>query len=388
MISKTIILKNFRKKKISKKNKKNLSFLLKDKSEVINSLSLNYKDKYNIRNIKKIVGNSEIRIIGMGGSILGAEAISSFFGKERKRKFHFVNNLSPNYHFKKKKYCNLVISKSGSTLETIANFNVLNNKGDKNIFITQNKKSYLLNLAQNLKSEIIHHNNFIGGRYSVLSEVGMLPAELMGFKPNKFRQLNNIIKNKYFLNSLLNNVESILSLSKQKKNNSILLNYNPSLSNFLEWYKQLTAESLGKKNKGILPIISNVPKDNHSVMQLYIDGIKDNFYSFFFLNEQNSKKVDFKRFSERFMNFKDKTLTNIIYNQKIATEKVFEMKKIPFRSFNILKRDEKTLGELFIFFILETILLGRALKVNPFDQPSVELIKTQTKKFLSVNPSK
>ena len=64
------------------------------------------------------------------------------------------------------------------------------------------------------------------------------------------------------------------------------------------------------------------------------------------------------------------------------------MKKIPFRSFNILKRDEKTLGELFIFFILETILLGRALKVNPFDQPSVELIKTQTKKFLSVNPSK
>ena len=130
----------------------------------------------------------------------------------------------------------------------------------------------------------------------------MLPAELMGFKPNKFRQLNNIIKNKYFLNSLLNNVESILSLSKQKKNNSILLNYNPSLSNFLEWYKQLTAESLGKKNKGILPIISNVPKDNHSVMQLYIDGIKDNFYSFFFLNEQNSKKVDFKRFSERFMN--------------------------------------------------------------------------------------
>ena len=99
-------------------------------------------------------------------------------------------------------------------------------------------------------------------------------------------------------------------------------------------------------------------------MQLYIDGIKNNFYSFFFLNEQNSKKVDFKRFSERFMNFKDKTLTNIIYNQKIATEKVFEMKKIPFRSFNILKRDEKTLGELFIFFILETILLGRALKVN------------------------
>ena len=382
MISKTIILKNFRKKKISKKNKKNLSFLLKDKSEVINSLSLNYKDKYNIRNIKKIAGNSEIRIIGMGGSILGAEAISSFFGKERKRKFHFVNNLSPNYHFKRKKYCNLVISKSGNTLETIANFNVLNNKGDKNIFITQNKKSYLLNLAQNLKSEIIHHNNFIGGRYSVLSEVGMLPAELMGFKPNKFRQLNNIIKNKYFLNSLLNNVESILSLSKQKKNNSILLNYNPSLINFLEWYKQLTAESLGKKNKGILPIISNVPKDNHSVMQLYLDGFTNNFFTFFFVHEKGSQKIINKDIlgSKKFL--KNKRLLDMTYAQKQATENVFRRKGIPFRSFEVLKRDEKTLGELFNFFILETILLGNAIKVDPYDQPAVELIKKETKKIL------
>jgi glucose-6-phosphate isomerase len=383
MISKTIDFKNFLLKKITKKNRKNLLNLLKNNSEIINSLKSNYKDNYNFRRIKKDIKNLEIRIIGIGGSILGSEAIHSFFGKKIKKKFHFINNLTSNYFFKKKKYNNLIISKSGNTLETISNFNYLRGKGDKNIFITENKKSYLFSIAQSLKSEIIHHNNFIGGRYSVLSEVGMLPAELMGLNPKKFRQLNNIIKNKNFLNSLLKNVEAILFLRNQKKSNSILLNYNSNLVDFLEWYKQLTAESLGKKGKGILPIISNMPKDNHSLMQFYIDGIKKNFYSFFFLSDQETKTITFKKVSGDYKYLKKGTLSNIIYNQKIATEKTFEMKKIPFRSFNILKKDEKTLGEMFIFFILETILLGKAMNVNPYDQPSVELIKTQTKKYLT-----
>jgi glucose-6-phosphate isomerase len=383
MISKTIDFKNFLLKKITKKNRKNLLNLLKNNSEIINSLKSNYKDNYNFRRIKKDIKNLEIRIIGIGGSILGSEAIHSFFGKKIKKKFHFINNLTSNYFFKKKKYNNLIISKSGNTLETISNFNYLRGKGDKNIFITENKKSYLFSIAQSLKSEIIHHNNFIGGRYSVLSEVGMLPAELMGLNPKKFRQLNNIIKNKNFLNSLLKNVEAILFLRNQKKSNSILLNYNSNLVDFLEWYKQLTAESLGKKGKGILPIISNMPKDNHSLMQFYIDGIKNNFYSFFFLSDQETKTITFKKVSGDYKYLKKGTLSNIIYNQKIATEKTFEMKKIPFRSFNLLKKDEKTLGEMFIFFILETILLGKAMNVNPYDQPSVELIKTQTKKYLT-----
>ena len=383
MISKTIDFKNFLSKKITKKNRKNLLNLLKNNSEIINSLKSNYKDNYNFRRIKKDIKNLEIRIIGIGGSILGSEAIHSFFDKKIKKKFHFINNLTSNYFFKKKKYNNLIISKSGNTLETISNFNYLRGKGDKNIFITENKKSYLFSIAQSLKSEIIHHNNFIGGRYSVLSEVGMLPAELMGLNPKKFRQLNNIIKNKNFLNSLLKNVEAILFLRNQKKSNSILLNYNSNLVDFLEWYKQLTAESLGKKGKGILPIISNMPKDNHSLMQFYIDGIKKNFYSFFFLSDQETKTITFKKVSGDYKYLKKGTLSNIIYNQKIATEKTFEMKKIPFRSFNILKKDEKTLGEMFIFFMLETILLGKAMNVNPYDQPSVELIKTQTKKYLT-----
>ena len=98
-----------------------------------------------------------------------------------KKKFVFINNLQTvEKKFKKKSFTNLVVSKSGTTIETIVNSNILLKKRDKNIFITENKKNYLYLLAQKLKSEIVHHNNFIGGRYSVLSEVGMLPAELMG----------------------------------------------------------------------------------------------------------------------------------------------------------------------------------------------------------------
>ena len=384
MISNLIKFKNFHnKKKISKNNKKNLQNLINENNKIIDSLKFEYKDSYDSKIIrKKFKKNHLIKIIGMGGSILGSKAIYDFLKIKIKKKFHFIDNLNSKNNLNKKKNClNLIISKSGNTLETISNINIYVKKNDKNIFITENKKSYLYTLAHQLKSEIVHHNNYIGGRYSVLSEVGMLPAELMGLNPKKFRQLNNLIKNKNFFNSLLFNVESILSLIKENKLNSILLNYDPSFQSFLEWYKQIVGESLGKKGKGILPIISNMPKDNHSVMQFYLDGFKKNFFSLFFIKNDKSNKIyDKDLYNFKFL--KNKTTNQILMSQKLATEKVFLNKKIPYRSFDILNKDEKTLGQLFIFFILETILLGKALNVNPYDQPSVELIKIETKKKL------
>ena len=207
----------------------------------------------------------------------------------------------------------------------------------------------------------------------------MLPAQLMGFNPNKFRQLNNLIKNKKFLNSLISNVNSIISLSKNKSN-SIILNYDPKSEDFLEWYKQLVGESLGKKNKGFLPVISNMPKDQHSVMQLYLDGPKKNFFTFFSFKDNSSHKINSDFLLNENKCLKNKSISEIKFYQKIATQNVFKKRDIPYRSFDITKRNEKTLGELFIFFILETILLANALGVNPYDQPSVELIKKETKK--------
>ena len=384
MLTKNIDFKNFRLKKKNKRIKKDLNDLLNENNTILKSLSPFYKNSYNKKIILKFKKYSNIRIIGMGGSILGTESIYDFLKDKIKKKFNFINNLQSkiNIFDKKKKYLNLIVSKSGNTLETISNANVLINNIDKNIFITENKESYLSLLAKELKAEIIHHNNFIGGRYSVLSEVGMLPAELMGLDVNKFKQLNNLVKDKKFLDALIINVNNILYFIKQKKFNSIILNYDNNSGNLFKWYQQLVAESLGKKGKGILPIISSLPKDNHSLMQLYLDGPKNNFFTFFYVKEKKSNKINKNTILSSHKYLKSKDLNQIILSQKIATEKVFLSKNIPFRSFEIIKRDEKTLGELFCFFILETILIGRALRVNPYDQPSVELIKKETKKIL------
>ena len=382
MFTRKINFKNFRIKKFNKEILKDLNLIIKEKNKVIESLSTSYKYSYNKAILSKIKKYSDIRVIGMGGSILGTEAIYDFLRDKVKKNFYFINNLQSPKKIEKKNYVNLIVSKSGNTLETISNTNIFIKKNEKNFFITENKNSYLYSIANKLKAEIIHHNNFIGGRYSVLSEVGMLPAQLMGLDEKKFKQLNSLIINKNFIRSLVSNVSSILYFIKKKKSNSIILNYDESSNNFFKWYQQLMAESLGKKGKGILPIISTMPKDNHSLMQLYLDGPKNNFYTFFFSHEKNSMHIknDDILFSHKYL--KNKSLNQIILSQKKATEKVFIKKNIPFRSFEVMQRDEKTLGELFCFFILETILLGRALKVNPYDQPSVELIKKETKKFL------
>jgi len=384
MITRNINFKNFKIKKNTKKIKKDFKLLLNEKNELIKSLGPFYKYSYNKKIIIKLKKQLNVRIIGIGGSILGAESIYSFLKHKIKKKIKFIDNLNSNDYLlnKQKKNLNLIISKSGNTLETISNSNIFIKKGDKNIFITENKKSYLLLLAEELKSEIIHHNNFIGGRYSVLSEVGMLPAELMGLNTKKFKQINNLVKNKKFINSLTANVSSTLFFIKQKKFNSIILNYDEKSENLFKWYQQLVAESLGKKRNGILPIISSMPKDNHSLMQLYLDGPKNNFFTFFFAKEKNYSKIISNNIISTHSYLKNKNINQIKLSQKIATENVFLKKKIPFRSFEIVSRDEKTLGELFCFFILETILIARALKINPYDQPSVELIKKETKKIL------
>ena len=382
MLTSGINFLNFKKQIKDKKIKKDLIDLINKNSPIIQSLSKNYKDKFNKSFLNKIKKNKNYRLLGMGGSTLGSQAIYQFFENTVKNNFEFIDNLQSKKNFNKKKYTNLIISKSGNTIETIVNANILIKKKDANYFITENKKNYLHLLAKQLKADVIEHNNFIGGRYSVLSEVGMLPAELMGLKSKNFRQFNSLVKSKKFINNLINNVASTIYFIKKRKFNSVIINYDERSENLFKWYQQLISESLGKNNKGLLPIVSTMPKDNHSVMQLYLDGFKNNFYTFFIVREKSSEKIDNKNILKSHNFLKNKKISDIVYAQKKATETVFKKKNLPFRSFEIRERNEKTLGELFCFFILETILLGRSLKVDPFDQPAVELIKTETKKNL------
>ncbi len=385
MIFKKIKLTNFlsNKKSIIQKKKifQLLKSFIKNNNPILSSINKNYKDSYTKKIIKDLKKIDTVNLIGMGGSSLGAKAIYNFL--KSKKKFNFIDNIS-NYPFqqKGKKNVNLIISKSGNTLETISNANILIDKRKKNIFITENKKSYLMDLAKKLKAEVIYHNNFIGGRYSVLSEVGMLPAELMGFRPEKFRRLNELLKNKRYISSIIESVSNILTFNKKGITNSVILNYDDRSNDLFIWYQQLVAESLGKKGNGIFPVISVMPRDNHSLMQYYLDGIKNNFFTFFFVKDKNTKKIKNKSILRSNFYLQNKNLNDISFSQFKAAEKVFRRKNLPFRSFVIEDRNEEVLGELFTFFILETILLGMAMKINPFDQPAVELIKTKTTTIL------
>jgi glucose-6-phosphate isomerase len=365
-----------------KKILKSLKNLIRTPNQILSSLDKNYKDSFSNQFLLKFKNYNNFKLIGMGGSILGAKAVYNFL-EPKFKKFVFIDNFSEvnSEKNKTKKKVTLVISKSGNTLETISNISIHLKNNTKNVFLTENKKNYLTLLAQKLKADVVSHNNYIGGRYSVLSEVGMLPAQLMGYNPKKFRRLNYLVKNKRFINSLIESVSNILILNK-KKTNSIILNYDEKSKEFFDWYQQLVGESLGKNNKGILPIVSKMPQDNHSLMQYYLDGNKNNFFTLYFFKDDRSKKINKNLILKSHNYLKNKSLNEILFSQFSATEKVFKKKNIPFRSFVVKKRNEETLGELFTFFILETILLGKAMGVDPYNQPAVELIKKDTKKIL------
>ena len=362
------------------------------KIPLLQSYDKNYIYDFTPPIIKKFNKYKNIIIIGMGGSILGSKAIYSFFKDRIKKKVFFFDNLDTNLHlqFNKiknlKNSCFIIISKSGNTLETIANFSMIFSKSllkNKLVIITEVKDNILNKIASEFNAEIIEHKDFIGGRYSVLSEVGMFPAALMGLNLNKFKNLKTYLKNKDFVSSLIKNVASIYTLNLKKISNSIILNYDSDLNDLGYWYQQLIAESLGKKGKGIHPSLSFGPKDHHSLLQLYLDGPKDKFFTFFNSLKTEGKFVTKNKFILNNMNFlKNKKIDKIINVQCKATKNIFKLKKIPYREITFKKRDEKELGMIFTFFVLETILLARLMHINPFDQPAVEEVKTETKKFL------
>ena len=195
----------------------------------------------------------------MGGSILGAEAVKNFFEKKVKKKIYFFNNLDPEYvsKFKKKenvqKVLFLVISKSGNTIETLSNFFSLNiiKKNSKNIIIiTEKSNNILYNLAHKFNLAYIEHKKHIGGRYSILSEVGIIPSYLMGLNIAKLRnRIRDPLSKKKLTFLKASSLKLASFISSRKFNNIILINYAPELNKFLFWCQQLIAESLGKKER-------------------------------------------------------------------------------------------------------------------------------------------
>jgi glucose-6-phosphate isomerase len=383
-------------KKLSKDFKKiilKINHDIKNTKKTLNVLNDKFKFNFKIKDLKKFKKFKTIAIIGMGGSILGAEAIHGFLKIKIKKKIYFFDDIDTNKikNFKKKedlkKVLFLIISKSGNTIETLSNTFTLDivKKNSKNIIIISEKKNNLLfSISKKFNLFYIEHKNYIGGRYSVLSEVGVIPAYLMGINIIKLR--SNILK---FLNGqeILHLRESAIKLANllnsNKINNLIFLCYSQELKKFLFWCQQLIAESLGKKNKGFLPMISNVPKDHHSLLQLYLDGRKDKLFYIFSIEKKSKEKINIKK-KININNFLNKkNLSEVKLAQKNALIETFKKNDIPFREFKIKTIKEKVLGKLFSYFMLETVIIGKLIKVDPFDQPAVEQVKVITRRLLS-----
>ena len=328
-----------------------------------------YKYNFDFKKIKKFKKFKTVIVIGMGGSILGAKAIYSFLNHKIKKKFIFIDNLDQTLLNKTKKENNLsqclylIISKSGNTSETIVNANYFKFflKKTNVIIISENKNNILSRFAKSNGFTFVAHKTNIGGRYSIFSESGMLPAYLMGLEPKKFKKnLKKFLNNKKLLS---NSLKEISKFKNKQFKILILFNYIPELNDFLFWCQQLLAESLGKNKKGFLPFVSPAPKDHHSLLQLYLDGPKDKIFYVFNFSTQ-------------------KGFQNLKVAQKNAFIEVLKKNKNFFREINIKKFDEDTLGKLFLLFIFETIALGKMTNTNPFGQPAVEQVKILTKKFL------
>jgi glucose-6-phosphate isomerase len=385
--------------KIYEKDKKKINKIIKNifisidsKKDAFHSLSTKFDFGFKYSDLIKFNKYKSVILIGIGGSALSAKAIYSFFNEKIKKKFIFFDNLDQLKIEKNKKKINLenslfiIISKSGNTLETLINCNTFKNKINKknSIIITEKKTNLLNTFAKKKKILHINHKDYIGGRYSALSEVAMIPAFFMGLKVKFIRKnLLDFFKLKE-KNLLLDNVIKLAHVYKSKKINSIiLLNYAPEVNEFLYWCQQLIAESLGKKGNGILPVVSQAPRDHHSLLQLYLDGPKDKL--FYIFSSKLNKKMSINRnvFGKSFSYLENKDLSEVKEAQKKALINVLKSKNIPYQEFIINKKNEETLGKLFSYFIMETVLIGKMIAINPFDQPSVEQVKILTKKYLS-----
>ena len=381
--------------KIYKNNLRKCSEIFKNLFSIkenffFNTLSEQYQKNLFLKKIilkKKLHKN--ILIVGMGGSVLGTKMLSSFFGLDKNYYFlDSLNNSAVNDLIRKdlSKFSIFIISKSGQTLETLTNCNIILNNFNKrkkeiskNFIIISERNSVLFNFAKKNNILFFEHNINLSGRYSVLSEAGLL---MFNLDYKKIIQGINSVLKKDLKKNLINNAATLLTLiTKSKIDTHVSLIYTHNLLNYGYWHQQLLAESIGKNGKDFTPIISECPKDHHSIMQLYLDGKRNKFFTFF---KTINNKIDqpIKDYFDQ--KLKKNSLNNIVDAQFNATIKVFKKNLIPFRVILIdQKKPIQSFISLLVYSMLETAILCKALDLNPFNQPAVEAIKKETYYLLS-----
>ena len=341
----------------------------------------------------------KIIIFGTGGSNLGARALNNII-LNNNISLEFYDNIDPINFEKNFQNINfdttgfLVISKSGTTPETLSQFSCIYQKSielskvkefcSNTLIITEFKESPLYRIAKDNNCLLLEHHKDIGGRYSIFSNVGIVPAIISGLNINElFNGASEVIYNinkykPYDLGRYLTQKENL------KFTNNVLMTYSDSLYFFGKWYLQLWAESIGKKNKGITAIHSVGTTDQHSQLQLYLDGPKDKYFTFITTDHSNKgMKINNEIFKNTSINyFQDKTMGDLMQAEQLATIETFKLNNFSFREIYLPKIDEKNLGKLISFSIIETIASCIYLDVDPFDQPAVEQGKKLTKTYL------
>ena len=367
------------------------------------------------KSAEKIRKDSEVFVvIGIGGSYLGARAViealtNTFYNICPNRKtpqiFFAGNNMSPNYLndliecIGNKDISINVISKSGTTTEPAIAFRIFRefmeskygiDEARKRIYVTTDKeKGALKQLSNEEEYETFVIPDNIGGRYSVLTAVGLLPIAVAGIDINKLMYGAKVAEDKYNENSVKYNecyqyaVARNILYSKGKTT-EILVNYEPKMQYFTEWWKQLYGESEGKEGKGIFPAGVTFTTDLHSLGQ-YIQEGKRNLFETVIAIENSATDITIKRDADDIdgLNFvADKTMD---YVNKKAMEGTIEAHitgEVPNIKITMDKLDEETLGELIYFFELACAMSGKILGVNPFNQPGVEEYKKNMFKLL------
>lgn len=366
---------------------------------------------------KKIKKESDILIvIGIGGSYLGAraviESLTNTFNNmltNKVRKYPQIlyvgNNLSPNYinelieYIEDKDFSVNVISKSGTTTEPAIAFRIfreiLENKygideARSRIYVTTDKeKGALKTLANNEGYEQFVIPNNIGGRYSVLTAVGLLPIATAGIDIDKLMQGAQNAQERYNDSNLKYNecyqyavVRNILY--KLYKNTEILVNYEPKMHYFTEWWKQLYGESEGKEQKGIFPAGVDFTTDLHSMGQ-YIQEGRRNLFETVITIDNPASDITINKDEDNLDGLNYLAGKSLDYVNKKAMEgtiKAHVTGDVPNIVINIEKLDEENVGELIYFFEKACAVSGLILGVNPFNQPGVEEYKKNMFKLL------
>ena len=339
-------------------------------------------------------------VFGTGGSNLGARALINTLVNQPKDLL-FFDNIDPlffqnqivNLDIKSTGF--IIISKSGFTPETLSQFGSLINLARENnnldmlfknsLVVTEFKDSPLYNIAKKNNCKLLEHKRDIGGRYSIFSNVGMIPAILGGLDVKKIHlgALKSIEKND-FLNSFKFAQIFKYSLSNSYMSN-VIMTYSDGLNFFGKWYLQLWAESIGKQNKGVTALHAIGTTDQHSQLQLYLDGPKDKFFTFIKSNYQNKGlKIDSEIMKEESVTYLfNKKMGDLMHAEQDATIDTFKLNKFKYRDILLNEINEETMGILMANSIIETIAACIYFAVDPFDQPAVEQGKILTKKYLS-----